>query len=118
MDNYTNQQIDGKFGEVDKRFESLETFLKDRPTRAELNAAINSSHDQIKQMISGLADKEDIARLNNVVHNFTLGVQIVSTGSKFLYYIIVSVATFVGAISLLSGSARIAGGWFLHHLGL
>jgi hypothetical protein len=66
--------------EVDKRFGQIEEKLANQPTNEEFANAI-----------AGLANKEDVARLNNYVHNFTLGVQVLEKSSKWLLYSVMTI---------------------------
>ena len=63
---------------------------------------------------SKLADKEDVARLNNIVQNFTLATQILATGGRWFYRTVIAIAVIVGAISLLAGGFKMAGATLVH----
>lgn len=86
----------------DERFAAMTALMEKMPTKADLDK---------------LASKEDVARLNNIVHNFTLGVQLLSSSGKLLYYVVIGVATLIGAVSIITGGWKMAGAWFISHLG-
>lgn len=76
--------------EVDNRFEKIETQLALQPTK-----------EEFEQMLSGLAKQSDIARLNNIVHTFTIAAQVVEKGSKLIFYTIVGVGGVVAGILVI-----------------
>lgn len=75
---------------VDERFETIEAQLKLQPTKEEFEA-----------MLGGLAKQSDIARLNNIVHTFTIAAQVVEKGSKLIFYTIVGVGGVVAGILVI-----------------
>lgn len=63
-----------------------------------------------KKDLEGLASKEDVARLNNFVHTFTLGVQILTGGWRWLIYGFITIGAVAGGVLILKG-------WLIGFLG-
>lgn len=59
--------------------------------------------DDLEELRKGLASKEDVARLNNIVHTFTLGVQILSNASKWMVYLIITLGAMAAGWLILKG---------------
>lgn len=70
----------------DDRFASMAEMLENQPTK--------SDFDQ-------LANKEDIARLNNIVHNFLLGITLTQKFGKWGFYAIITVGGIAGGFLVL-----------------
>ena len=90
---------------VDERFDRIEKQLAEQPTMAQFTAAL-----------AGLAKTEDIARLNNIVHNFTIAAQVLSVGSKWTSRFLIALATTFIAIGIIKGGIAGAGAWIAHHI--
>lgn len=70
---------------IDERFAKIEDQLSKQPTLEDFNAAMKRFD-------------EGMARLNNYVHNFMLGVQILEKGGKFAFYAVVTIGSVAGGI--------------------
>lgn len=87
--------------EINDRFETIEKQLSLQPTK-----------DELKEMLSGVASKEDVARLNNYVHNFSLGVQILEKSGKWVLFAVITIGGVASGILILKNGFIIALGWF------
>lgn len=93
---------------IDERFEKIEAQLSLQPTLEQFNLAI-----------AGLAKTEDIARLNNIVHNFTIAAQLLEAGSKWAYRALLVIAAMVVAFGVIGGGIKDVGMWLgVHFLGV
>lgn len=81
----------------DSRFLSMGDLMKNMPTKDDLGT---------------LADKEDIARLNGIVHNFLLGITITQKLGKWGFRAVVFVGGVVGGILVLKGWFIAVLAWF------
>lgn len=85
---------------VDARFEKIEAQLSLQPTKAEFET-----------MLNGLAKQSDISRLNNIVHTFTIGAQIIEKSSKIVFYAIVGVGGVVAGILVIKNGFILLLAW-------
>jgi hypothetical protein len=109
---------------INQRIDAWEQYTKDRFEAGDRRMDTLTTKDDFRSLKalfidpktgeSKLADKEDIARLNNIVHNFTLAAEILSTSGKWIYRAIIVIAVLVGAISLITGGFKAAGAGLVH----
>jgi hypothetical protein len=66
--------------EVDRHFAEIDAKLANQPTREEFLKAVG-----------GLANKEDVARLNNYVQTFTIGVQVLEKSGRWVLYAVIAI---------------------------
>lgn len=92
---------------VKERFQETDVRMNELATKNDI-AALHQLLIDPRTGESKLADKEDVARLNNIVYNFTLGVQILSTGGKWIYYGVIGFAALMGAIGIITGGFKTA----------
>lgn len=85
---------------VNDRFEAIEKQLSMQPTK-----------DEFATMLEGLANKEDVARLNTYVHNFSIGVQILEKSSKWVLFAVITVGGVAAGILVIKNGFIIILSW-------
>lgn len=83
---------------IDERFQNIEERLNKQPTLEDFNAAMKRFD-------------EGMARLNNYVHTFTLGVQILEKSSKWVLYAIITIGGVAGGILVIKSAFVGLLGW-------
>lgn len=107
-----NQRMDDIEKSNNEKFAAGERRMDTLVTRADF-LVFQALFVDPKTGLSKLADKEDVARLNNIVQNFTLAAQILQTGGRWIYRAIIAVAVILGAFSLIMGGFKGAGGFLI-----
>lgn len=86
--------------DVDRRLDELTTKVANQPTKEEFDKAIE-----------GLANKADVAKLNNYVHSFLLGVQVLEKSSKWVLYAIIFIGGLAGGLLIIKNGFVLILGW-------
>lgn len=86
--------------DIDRHFAEIDVKLANQPTKDELAVAL-----------AGLANKNDVERLNNYVHNFTLGVQVLEKSSKWILLSVITIGGLAAGLLIIKNIFVVFIGW-------